>query len=48
MADAKNQVWLNKMWDYINKFDLDDFDYYDNSIKMIDMLILSGNYWPAD
>lgn len=45
MADAKNQVWLNKLWDYINKFDLDDFDYYDNSIKMINMLLLSGNYW---
>jgi len=48
MVDAKNQVWLNKMWDYINKFDLDDFDYYDNSIKMIDILILSGNYWAAN
>ncbi|WP_448701659.1 glycosyl hydrolase family 8 [Mucilaginibacter sp. AW1-3] len=48
MVDAKNQVWLNKMWDYINKFDLDDFDYYDNSIKMIDLLLLSGNYWPPN
>ena len=22
-----------------------DFDYYDNTIKMIDLIILSGNYW---
>ncbi len=44
MVDAKNQLWLNKLWAYINKFDLDDFDYYDNSIKMIDLLLLSGNY----
>ncbi|WP_175404136.1 glycosyl hydrolase family 8 [Mucilaginibacter sp. PPCGB 2223] len=48
MAEDKNQVWLNKLWDYINKFDLDDFDYYDNSIKMIGLLIISGNYWPAN
>jgi endo-1,4-beta-D-glucanase Y len=45
MVDATNQVWLNKLWDYITGFDLDQFDYYDNSIKMLDMIILSGNYW---
>jgi endoglucanase len=45
MVDAKNQLWLNKMWDYMINFNLDDFDYYDNSIKMLDMIILSGNYW---
>lgn len=45
MVDQKNQVWLNSIWDYIIKFDLDQFDYYDNSIKMLDMIILSGNYW---
>ncbi len=45
MVDKKNQVWLNHVWDYILKFELDEFDYYDNSIKMIDMIILSGNYW---
>jgi hypothetical protein len=26
-------------------FKLKDFDYYDNSIKMLCMLIISGNYW---
>ncbi|GGA89269.1 licheninase [Puia dinghuensis] len=45
MASPENQVWLNKLWDYIVDFKLKDFDYYDNSIKMIDMIILSGNYW---
>jgi endo-1,4-beta-D-glucanase Y len=45
MVDVKNQLWLNKMWDYITNFSLDDFDYYDNSIKMLNMIILSGNYW---
>lgn len=45
MVDPKHQVWLNKLWDYIVGFDLDQYDYYDNSIKMIGLIILSGNYW---
>jgi endo-1,4-beta-D-glucanase Y len=45
MVDLKNQVWLNKLWDYIVSFDLDQYDYYDNSIKMISLILLSGNYW---
>ena len=45
MVDAKNQIWLNKLWDYIFSFTLDQYDYYDNSIKMIAIIILSGNYW---
>ncbi|KAA9041159.1 beta-glucanase [Ginsengibacter hankyongi] len=45
MVDAKNQIWLNKLWDYIVSFDIDRFDYFDNTIKMISMIILSGNYW---
>ena len=24
-----------------------DFDYYDNTIKLLDMIIISGNYWDA-
>ena len=40
-----SQEWLNKLWDYIVHFRLRQFDYYDNSIKMIGLIILSGNYW---
>ena len=45
MASPDNQDWLNKLWDYTVHFRMKDFDYYDNSIKMLDMIILSGNYW---
>jgi hypothetical protein len=45
MVSAENQEWLNKLWSYILSFDLDQFDYYDNSIKMIELIIISGNYW---
>jgi endo-1,4-beta-D-glucanase Y len=43
--DPGSQAWLNKLWDYIVHFRLRQFDYYDNSIKMIGLIILSGNYW---
>jgi hypothetical protein len=45
MINTKHQIWLNRLWDYIIHFDLDDFDYYDNTIKMLNLIILSGNYW---
>ena len=45
MADVEHQKWLNNLWDYIVHFNLDQFDYYDNTIKMINLIILSGNYW---
>ncbi|MDR6940740.1 glycosyl hydrolase family 8 [Mucilaginibacter pocheonensis] len=45
MIDKSNQQWLNKLWDYLVAFKLKDYDYYDNSIKMLDMIIVSGNYW---
>jgi endo-1,4-beta-D-glucanase Y len=44
MVDSKNQVWLNHVWDYLIGFKLKDYDYYDNSIKLLNMIILSGNY----
>ena len=47
MADKKNQVWLNNLWNYSTAFKLKDYDYYDNSIKLINMIIMSGNYWDA-
>lgn len=45
MVDEKNQRWLNSLWDYMIDFKLNQFDYYDNTIKMIALIILSGNYW---
>src|SRR6185437_5967584 len=35
MAGPDNQQWLDKLWGYVTNFKLKDFDYYDNSIKMI-------------
>jgi hypothetical protein len=48
MTDQKNQQWLNAVWDYLVHFKLKDYDYYDNSIKLLNMIVLSGNYWEPD
>ena len=48
MVDQKNQQWLNKLWDYTMQFKMKDFDYYDNSIKLLNMIIVSGNYWAPE
>jgi endoglucanase len=45
MIDSSNQRWLNGVWDYLTGFKPAEFDYYDNTIKMLCMLIISGNYW---
>ena len=45
MVDKKNRQWLNHVWDYLTAFKMKDYDYYDNTIKLLNMLILSGNYW---
>jgi endo-1,4-beta-D-glucanase Y len=44
MTDKKNQQWLNDVWDYTLHFKMKDFDYYDNTIKLLDMIIISDNY----
>jgi endo-1,4-beta-D-glucanase Y len=48
MVNRDNQQWLNKLWDYLVAFKLKDYDYYDNTIKMLDMIIVSGNYWRVE
>lgn len=45
MVEKTNQTWLNKLWDYIFSFRIGEYDYYDNTIKMLELIIISGNYW---
>ncbi|WP_158557043.1 glycosyl hydrolase family 8 [Mucilaginibacter conchicola] len=54
MAGKENQAWLNSIWAYLNLVTVKDYDidksfgYYDNSIKLICMIIMSGNYWSPE
>ncbi|WP_428330633.1 glycosyl hydrolase family 8 [Mucilaginibacter sp.] len=45
LVDQKDQPWLNHVWDYLTAFKMKDYDYYDNSIKLLNMIIITGNYW---
>lgn len=45
MVDGRNGIWLDKVWKYLLGFKMKDFDYYDNTIKLWDMIVISGNYW---
>jgi len=45
MIDPGNQVWLNKLLDFMLSRDYRKYDSYDNTIRMFSMIIISGNYW---
>jgi hypothetical protein len=37
--------WVNLLWTFMLKNDIANFNYFDNTIKMMSLIILSGNYW---
>ncbi len=45
MVNIENQEWVNDCWDFIADFEFKDYQYYDNTIQMLSLLVLSGNYW---
>lgn len=45
MVDAKNQEWLNKLWGAIISDPVSSDAYFGDTIKMICIIIMSGNYW---
>lgn len=46
MIDSENQEWVDDLWDFtVEEFEFKDFRYYDNTLKMICMIVMSSNYW---
>ncbi|WP_081735154.1 glycosyl hydrolase family 8 [Paenibacillus gorillae] len=49
MIDKRNQQWLNDLWDYhteeANSTALEYRYYYGNSIRLLSMIVASGNWW---
>jgi endo-1,4-beta-D-glucanase Y len=45
MVDVSNQDWLNNSTSFLLSLELQDYTYYDNTLKLLCMLVLSGNYW---
>jgi hypothetical protein len=44
-VNSANQTWLNDLWTYIINEPIGNSDYYGNTIKMLCMIILAGDYW---
>lgn len=44
MIDKSNQEWLNSLWDYIVKNNVEPRSYYNDSIKLMVMIVVSGKW----
>ncbi len=45
MLDPAHQAWLNDLYSDVYNTSFGSEGYYENSIKLICMLVISGNYW---
>jgi endo-1,4-beta-D-glucanase Y len=45
MIDSSNQQWLNNLWTTIDTTNFESNDYYGNTLKMLCLIALSGNWW---
>ncbi len=45
MVDASNQAWLDAIWKLIVSRGVNDDNYFGNSIKLLTMIVMSGNWW---
>jgi endo-1,4-beta-D-glucanase Y len=45
MIDSSNQEWLNRLWTYNVSQSTKDGAYFGNSIRLICLLVVSGNWW---
>jgi endo-1,4-beta-D-glucanase Y len=47
MIDKKYQTWLNKLWKLVSKENIigEHVEYYDRTLQLLTLIVLSGNYW---
>ena len=45
MAGEENQQWLNDVWDFVVESPIEEGGYYDNTLKMLALIAMSGNWW---
>jgi len=48
MVDADNQSWLNALWDLMVATPVTTDDYYENTLKLLAMVVMSGNWWAPE
>ncbi len=47
-VDASHQAWLNAIWDLVDGTPLQNEGYYENTLKLLGMLVMSGNWWAPE
>ncbi len=45
MLDTSNQKWLNRLYSKILQGNTANGGYYDNTLRLLSMITISGNYW---
>ncbi len=45
MTDRESQEWLDDMFESLISKKFGDYKYFDNTINLLSLLVLSGNYW---
>ncbi|MEY4948888.1 MAG: hypothetical protein RL698_1099 [Pseudomonadota bacterium] len=48
VVDPANQQWLNALWDVIVATPVGDEGYYEDSLKLLSMVVASGNWWTPE
>jgi endo-1,4-beta-D-glucanase Y len=46
MTNSANQTWLNGVYDFLLTQSFDSNTYFPNTLTMLDLIVISGNYWP--
>jgi hypothetical protein len=48
MVDASHQAWLNAIWDLVVATPSSTDGYYENTLKLLAMIAMSGNLWAPE
>lgn len=48
MVDPRNQDWLNSIWDLVVSTPISAEAYYENTLKLLSMIVMSGNWWASE
>lgn len=46
--DPAHQPWLNDVWDLVAATPLSAGGYYENTLKLLSMVVMSGNWWSPE
>lgn len=48
MSDPTRQKWLDALWNDLRNQKPDDEDYFGNTVKLLTMIVISGNWWQPE